>query len=79
MTEISTSSKTKEWYDQYYKRHGSDRNSLLRNPEVLFQTLAYDASVIRALRSIKVDPSHSRVLDVGCGEGGRFQSPTSRV
>lgn len=61
--------KTREWYDEYYTKHGAQRNSLLHNPEVLFQVLAQDAAIVRGLQSIHVDPMSARVLDVGCGEG----------
>ena len=56
-------------YDEYYKRHGADRNDLLANPEVLFQSFAVDRANIAALRSIELDRSTARVLDVGCGQG----------
>jgi ubiquinone/menaquinone biosynthesis C-methylase UbiE len=62
--------KTREWYEKYYQKQGSYRNDLLRNPEVLFQTLASDASVIAALRSTLLDPAAAQILDVGCGGGG---------
>lgn len=61
---------TEEWYKDYYEKKGSDRNDLFRNKEVLFQTLAFDVSVIEALRSTKVNPYLAKVLDVGCGAGG---------
>lgn len=70
--EANTAQETKQWYDEYYKKKGMDRNSLLLNPEVLFQTLAFESSVIQALRSTKIDPSEAQVLDVGCGTGGSF-------
>jgi ubiquinone/menaquinone biosynthesis C-methylase UbiE len=56
-------------YENYYARHGADRNDLLANPEVLFQTLAIDRANISALASIELDRSTARVLDVGCGKG----------
>ena len=56
-------------YENYYARHGADRNDLLANPEVLFQTLAIDRANISALSSIDLDRSAARVLDVGCGTG----------
>lgn len=59
----------KEFYQGYYADKGVDRNSLLRNPQVLFQTLAKDASFYSALRMIDPDPSTCRILDVGCGSG----------
>ena len=58
-----------EWYRAYYAEKGADRNSLLCNSEVLFQMLARDASLFTALRLVRPDPYHSRVLDVGCGAG----------
>src|SRR5262249_25669289 len=61
---------TQDCYQQYYARKSADRNSLLSNPEVLFQSFAQDAAMVRALRWTKADPKMTRVLDVGCGEGG---------
>ena len=60
----------KEWYQRYYSKTGQHRNDLRLNPEVLFQTLAYEASFVRALRDIRHDPKEVRILDVGCGGGG---------
>jgi ubiquinone/menaquinone biosynthesis C-methylase UbiE len=60
---------TEECYQEYNARKGVGRNSLLNNPEVLFQSLARDAAMVRALRWIKPDPQSTRVLDVGCGDG----------
>jgi ubiquinone/menaquinone biosynthesis C-methylase UbiE len=60
----------KEWYQRYYGKTGQHRNDLRLNPEVLFQTLAYEASFLRALRDIRHDPKEVRILDVGCGGGG---------
>jgi SAM-dependent methyltransferase len=56
-------------YDEYYKRHGSDRNDLLSNPEVLFQAFAVERANIAALRAVELERSTARVLDVGCGTG----------
>lgn len=61
---------TQEWYRRYYGQKGQDRNDVLRNHEVLFQNLAYDISVIRALQTIVDRPETTQVLDVGCGGGG---------
>jgi len=61
---------TRDWYQNYSIQKGKHRNDLLRNPEVLFQSLAYDASVVYALRSSNIDPKTVMVLDVGCGGGG---------
>ncbi len=58
------------WYKGYYAAKGAERNSLLRNPEVLFQNLAQEASLVRALQSIRPKQETARVLDVGCGAGG---------
>jgi len=60
---------TREYYAEYAARKGVNRNSLLRNPEVLFQTLARDAATVRALSWINPDPQSTQVLDVGCGDG----------
>jgi ubiquinone/menaquinone biosynthesis C-methylase UbiE len=57
------------FYAGYYAQKGADRNSLLHNPSVLFQVLAQDAAMIRALRSVGLDPQAAQVLDVGCGDG----------
>lgn len=62
---------TAEWYADYYKARGIDRNDLLRNPGVLFQHFAFDASIIRALRYTLLSKD-ARILDVGCGNGGGF-------
>jgi SAM-dependent methyltransferase/glycosyltransferase involved in cell wall biosynthesis len=59
-----------DWYRRYYMKVGQNRNSLRLNPGVLFQTLAMEASVVRALGSRDHDPQTAHVLDVGCGGGG---------
>ena len=56
-------------YSDYYARKGADRNDLLGNPEVVFQTFAVDRANIAALRHIEIDRTIARVLDVGCGNG----------
>jgi SAM-dependent methyltransferase len=56
-------------YRKYYEQHGEDRNDLLRNPEVLFQSFAIDRANIAALRAVNLDKTSARVLDVGCGLG----------
>jgi ubiquinone/menaquinone biosynthesis C-methylase UbiE len=61
---------TEYYYRDYNGRKGADRNSLLRNPGVLFQNLAQDAAMVRALGWMKAEPGSMRVLDVGCGDGG---------
>ncbi len=60
---------TQSWYRDYYQKFGADRNDLLTNPEVLFQTFALDMANIRALRRLPLDRHAARVLDVGCGLG----------
>lgn len=59
-----------DWYREYYAAKGAERNSLLHNPEVLYQSLAQDASLVRALQCIRPNQETARVLDVGCGAGG---------
>jgi SAM-dependent methyltransferase len=60
---------TKDWYHDYYHKRGADRNDLRVNRGVLFQTLAGEASVVRACYAIGHDPAKAKVLDVGCGVG----------
>jgi len=62
-------SDTRSSYRNYYQKYGADRNDLLSNPEVLFQTFALDMANIRALRRLPVNRDDARVLDVGCGLG----------
>jgi SAM-dependent methyltransferase len=61
-------------YSPYYREHGDDRNDLLTNPGVLFQTLAFDRANIRALGKLNLDRSKAKVLDVGCGTGSSILS-----
>ena len=56
-------------YESYYARHGADRNDLLTNSEVTFQTFAFDRANIRALKKLSLDRDTAKVLDVGCGAG----------
>jgi ubiquinone/menaquinone biosynthesis C-methylase UbiE len=63
-----------DWYREYYATKGAERNSLLRNPEVLYQNLAQEAALVRALQSIGPNPEAALVLDVGCGEGSSLIS-----
>jgi len=56
-------------YDRYYEKHGVDRNDLLRNPEVTFQTFAFDRANIRALQRMDIERESAKVLDIGCGTG----------
>ncbi|MDO8502304.1 MAG: class I SAM-dependent methyltransferase [Gemmatimonadaceae bacterium] len=56
-------------YSRYYEEHKADRNDLLGNPEVTFQTFAFDRANIRALRRMDLERESARILDVGCGTG----------
>jgi len=56
-------------YQGYYAKKGADRNDLLANPEVTFQTFALDRANIRALRRVPLDRDTAQILDVGCGNG----------
>ena len=68
--EIGTAEKERDdWVREYYAAKGKQRNDLLGNPGVLFQVVASDVSLIRALQSIRPDTLHAKVLDVGCGRG----------
>jgi len=57
-------------YASYYAAKGGTRNDLLENPGVLFQTLAAEAAVLRALARIEFDPAAARILDIGGSSGG---------
>lgn len=65
---------TEQYYHGYNTRKGEGRNDLLCNPQVLFQFLAAEASVVRALRSIELNPADAKILDVGCGKGASLMS-----
>jgi len=58
-----------DWYRAYYAAKGAERNSLLHNPEVLYQSLAQEAALVRALQYIRPNHEAAHVLDVGCGDG----------
>ena len=66
---MTSAPSSKELYKEYYAERGEDRNDLLRNPEVLFQSFAIERANIAALRSLSLDKSSARILDVGCGSG----------
>jgi SAM-dependent methyltransferase len=59
-------------YARYYSKMGADRNDLRRNRGTLFQTLASESSLIRALYKIPLELTNLRILDVGCGGGGSW-------
>lgn len=60
---------TADVYRDYYAAKGEDRNDPLQNAGVLFQNLAFDKSVVEALRRLDGDKREWEVLDVGCGSG----------
>jgi SAM-dependent methyltransferase len=66
---MTSAPSSKEVYPEYYAKLGEDRNDLLRNPEVLFQSFAIERANIAALRSLPIDKSSAKILDVGCGAG----------
>ncbi len=70
MTDKSLPRGTADNYATYYAVKGGDRNDLLANPEVLFQTIAGEVAVLQALSRIGFDASVARVLDVGGSSGG---------
>src|SRR6185312_5907818 len=63
---------TKQWYEQYYGAKGAARNNILRDAGALFQLVAHDVALIRALRSVSANQDSAVVLDVGCGDGGNI-------
>ena len=64
----SNPAEVQTFYESYYTRKGTDRNSLY-NPGVLFQVLAQDAALIRAMRTVNLNADSAKLLDVGCGDG----------
>jgi len=56
-------------YRRYHESRPADRNDLIRNPEVLFQVLASQRALWRALRTIGFTPGQ-RVVEIGGGSGG---------
>jgi len=56
-------------YERYYAKHGADRNDLLTNSGVTFQTFAFERANIRALQGLGLDRETAKALDVGCGTG----------
>ncbi len=65
----SRQKQTEGCYHDYYTAKGDDRNDPLRNPGVLFQNLAFEKSIVEALRKIGLDKNTWKILDVGCGAG----------
>lgn len=60
--------RTETWYREYYARKGADRNDVLANRGVLFQSLAVHRALVEALRTLHVSREW-KILDVGCGAG----------
>lgn len=69
LTGQNTREEAISFYQEYWERKGTYRNDLLYNPEVLLQYMAYDISIISALRLINIKRETAKILDVGCGEG----------
>ncbi len=68
-TAASRQKQTADCYHNYYVSKGDERNDPLRNPGVLFQNLAFEKSIVEALRKIGLDRNTWKILDVGCGAG----------
>lgn len=64
---------TAELYHGYYAAKGDDRNDPLHNSGVLFQNLAFDKSIVEALRGLPGNKREWEILDVGCGAGFSLQ------
>ena len=60
--------RTEAIYAAHHGRHEADRNDVLRNPGVLFQLLAGDVALVRALGKSGFRVGQT-VLDVGGGGG----------
>lgn len=67
---MNRESATHQYYQEYYEKRGANRNDMRTNRGVLFQKLAAEASLVRAVGAIQHDPQTARILDVGCGGGG---------
>ncbi|MEK6744524.1 MAG: class I SAM-dependent methyltransferase [Nitrospirota bacterium] len=59
-----------KWYDSYYQHMSLNRNDLLANPEVVFQSFALERSLIAGLCAVGCKREMTGILDVGCGVGG---------
>lgn len=68
-TPMDTQAQTTEVYKRYYSGKPDQRNDLLMNPEVMFQSLAIRRAGIEGLRCISRD---ARILDVGGGGGSEL-------
>ncbi len=72
--ESGTNAAPLAYYETYFVGRPQDRDDLLMNREVLFQTFAFEKANIRAIQSLGLDRARARVLDVGCGSGAGLLS-----
>lgn len=72
MTELSGEREQRVLYAESKRTRGTGRNDLRSNRGVLFQTLAFEASFVRAIYQVGFVPEEATVLDVGCGSGGTW-------
>lgn len=61
-------------HERYYSGRPENRDDLLMNREVLFQTFAFEKANTRAIQSLGLDRARAKVLDVGCGSGAGLMS-----
>lgn len=61
-------------HERYYSGRPENRDDLLMNREVLFQTFAFEKANTRAIQSLGLDRARAKVLDVGCGSGASLMS-----
>jgi ubiquinone/menaquinone biosynthesis C-methylase UbiE len=66
---LSPEEEQTRWYARYYGQTNSSRNDLRTNKGVLFQSLAWEASFVRASYHLHHDVATAKILDVGCGGG----------
>jgi SAM-dependent methyltransferase len=60
---------TKLWVTDRIAEHGPGRDNLLTNPGTLFQVLAQQFAMCRAIARSELDPSVAKVFEVGCASG----------
>src|SRR4029077_8011527 len=59
----------KLWVTDRIAEHGSERDDLLKNCGTLFQHLAQQAAMCRAISRAELDPGTTEVFEVGCASG----------